>query len=514
MAAGDDRQGDGRGSRAQSTRHSSDRTLWIVLTAATLLAAVIRFPFLGHQSLWLDEIFSRNIMRASSLRGMWDQVKATESTPPLYYTIGWLVHARSAVAMRAITATALTVAVPVAYFALWRLLGRRAALAAAAVLAVSPMLVAYSTDARSYGLLLLTALLTVWAFSALLEASTRRRQLAWVAACAACVWTHYFGIFLVGAELALLLVLRPSARRATALSACLLAALLAPLVVLATSQAGDERAEFIAGTSLAKRVSDTARQFAMGPNVPRTALEAAGLAVFYAALVCGLWTLWRRPRREGAGEAELEAGDALAHGSDARGSELDSRILVALLAIAGLAPLALGVLGIEDRFYSRNLIALVPLAVAVAVPALLRLRAVPLAIYLALALATSLWVATDWRYEQVNWKRALARVERLDASAPVLAVTRASVPVVQTYLGRAPAAPPGVLAQHVWLVVEPIRRAGHRALGAATVPSLPGFTVLRSISSQGFTIELLGATVPAQIAPGAVPGATLFGPAR
>jgi uncharacterized membrane protein len=40
-------------------------------------------------------------------------------------------------------------------------------LATASILAVSPMLVWYSTDARSYGLFVLSALLSVWAASAL-----------------------------------------------------------------------------------------------------------------------------------------------------------------------------------------------------------------------------------------------------------------------------------------------------------------------------------------------------------
>jgi hypothetical protein len=30
-----------------------------IVGAATIVAAVLRLPFLGHQSLWLDEVFTR-----------------------------------------------------------------------------------------------------------------------------------------------------------------------------------------------------------------------------------------------------------------------------------------------------------------------------------------------------------------------------------------------------------------------------------------------------------------------
>src|SRR5437660_6853008 len=88
------------------------RLVWLVLVLATVLGAALRVPFLGHQSLWLDEIFTRDILGASSLSGLWHHIQSTESTPPLYYLLAWLFGGRSAVAMRAIPALALIAAVP------------------------------------------------------------------------------------------------------------------------------------------------------------------------------------------------------------------------------------------------------------------------------------------------------------------------------------------------------------------------------------------------------------------
>ena len=43
------------------------RLVWACLLAAMVVAAALRLPFLGHQSLWLDEIYTRNIISAPSL---------------------------------------------------------------------------------------------------------------------------------------------------------------------------------------------------------------------------------------------------------------------------------------------------------------------------------------------------------------------------------------------------------------------------------------------------------------
>jgi 4-amino-4-deoxy-L-arabinose transferase-like glycosyltransferase len=465
-----------------ATANKGPRVAWLLVAGATIVAAALRLPFLGHQSLWLDEIYTRDIVRESSLSGVWNQIEATESTPPLYYVLCWLVHARSTVAMRLIPALALVAAVPVGYLAFRRFIGWRAAVATAALLAVNPLLVSYATDARSYGLFVLTTLVSVWAFSTLIEDGSRRRFGLWTLASIACVWTHYFGIFVVGGELAALIVLRPDLRRVSIGWAAVLGVCLIPLVPLVANQSGDERAGFIAGIPLSKRVSETVRQFAMGANVPRAWLEAAGLLVVLLCVLAGI-VIVVRSRRPGP------------------------RALLVIAAITLGVPLLLAVLRIEDRFYARNVIAAVPLISALAAPVMLRLRATPLVLYVVFAALASVWVATNWRYEQTDWKAAVAQAESVDRSVPILAVTTESAPVVQAYLGHSPATA-GITTQRVWIIVEPIRAAGHRALGPAPVPNLPGFATLRTIQVQGFVLALLSAATPTHLV--AIPGSSLF----
>ena len=131
------------------------RAALALATPAALAAAV---P--GTQSLWFDETYTVHVVQAGSLGELWHRIGASESTPPLFYLLAWgwtkLAGSDGAAAVRTVSALALVAAVPVAYLALRRLAGRRAALATAALAAVSPLLGWYALDARAYGLLVLT----------------------------------------------------------------------------------------------------------------------------------------------------------------------------------------------------------------------------------------------------------------------------------------------------------------------------------------------------------------------
>lgn len=460
------------------------RMVWIVLILATIVSALLRFPFLNHESLWLDEVFTREILNEATLGGVWRHIQQTESTPPLYYIIGWLVGAHSAAAMRAIPALALTAASPVSYLAFRRLAGQRAALATAVVVAVSPMLVAYSTDARSYGLLVLTGLLTVWGFAAVLDSPSSRSYALWALACVACIWTHYFGGFLVITEVVILFWSRHSQRLATVVWSLVIAVLITPLVPLVSAQANSERAAFIEAESLMSRVVTTARQFGMGANVPRTWLEGAGLCIWCLAVGFGAVITWRRGNR--------------------------ARLCVVLLAVTLGLPLLMSITGIEDRFYARNVIAALPLAAIVAAPAMLRLRAVPLACYVVLALMASIWVATNWRYEQADWRDAISRIEAIDPHAPVIAITETSTPVVSTYLRRQPSSAAGLESRSAWLAIEPTRSTHDRALEPGLPITVPGFHQVREWRLRAFRLILVEASIPTRIVSGFVPHATVF----
>src|SRR5437763_3297510 len=308
------------------------RSVWAALALVTGAALALRLPYLGNQSLWYDETFTRTIAAAPSITRLWHEVKATEGTPPLYYLLTWgwgkLFGIHSDAALRATSGLAGAACAPAAFLALRRLAGGGAALAAAALAAASPMLVWYSLDARAYSLLVLLSLVSIWSTSLVLERPTARRFAGWMLAAASVVWTHYFGAFLVVAEVALLLWRLPEARGRTVVWSAAAGVVAAPLLPVLAAQT-DARTDFIGSLALGDRLEQAGRQLAMGPNVPRAWLEAIGLAAAVAGVAAGLLAARRLPRLR---EPAVLAGIAIG------------------------VPLFLSITDIEDRLLGRNLL--------------------------------------------------------------------------------------------------------------------------------------------------------------
>jgi mannosyltransferase len=87
------------------------------VAAATCLAALLRFPALGHQSFWSDEATTGFLVHGSfgdMLAGVHDH----ETPPPLYFAGAWLwarVFGEGEAALRSFSAVCGTLTVPVAY---------------------------------------------------------------------------------------------------------------------------------------------------------------------------------------------------------------------------------------------------------------------------------------------------------------------------------------------------------------------------------------------------------------
>src|SRR3989440_3276267 len=181
---------------------------WALL-GITAGAAALRFSTLGVQSFWHDEAVTVGRVLHPALGATLKEIPSSEATPPLYYVLAWLwtkVFGHSEAGIRSLSALFGTATVPVAYAIGARLAARRAGLLAAMAVAVSPVLVWYSQEARAYGLLVLTSALTIWFFAGALQEPDRRRWLGWWAAAASlALLSHYFAAFVVVPEAAWLL---------------------------------------------------------------------------------------------------------------------------------------------------------------------------------------------------------------------------------------------------------------------------------------------------------------------
>ncbi len=278
-------------------------------------------------------------------------VPRSESTPPLYYVAAWLwsrPFGTGEVGLRSLSALAGTTSIAVVYLGAVALpLPRRAGLIAAAIVAVSPVAIWFSQDARAYALAFLLTGLS-FLFFARARRSGSGRDLAWWAGFSAlAIATHYFAGFVVLPEAVLLLATGDRRRVGIAIAAVLAAAAL--LLPIALRQAENAHASWIAEQPLSQRLERAGAKLVGDDNGNEHGVRSPGpiplgvpAALALAALALLLWR----------GEGEERRGARIA----------------GAVGLAGVGvPLLLGAFG-ADYLDGRNLLPVfVPLVVVLGV---------------------------------------------------------------------------------------------------------------------------------------------------
>jgi hypothetical protein len=330
------------------------RAFWIV-AGLTVAAAGLRFVTLGWQAYHHDEIVTASRLLRSDFVHAMEAVGFSESAPPLYYAVAWAwtqFTGTGEFGLRSLSAAAGVATVPVAYLLGRELRDRQAGIAAAALVAVNPMLIWYSQEARAYSLLALLSAISALYFVRFLDAGRRRDATAWGIASALALATHYFAIFPVALEALWMLWRRGRAAAAGLWLVVLGCLLLAPLAI---HQMLEGRAEWIGGRSLGHRLWEAGVTFSVGETGDiisrpgRPLLAALPLAALLAAMLL-LWMRGSRREHRGAGR------------------------MLALVAFTFAVPAVLGLLApSKDYVLARNLLpALVPLLAAAGVAVTLR----------------------------------------------------------------------------------------------------------------------------------------------
>ena len=438
----------------------------IVLAGLVAIGAILRFSTLGTQSLWGDEGLTAAIV-ALPFGDAMSTIAETESSPPLYYLLVWLwtaLYGESEVALRALSALFGTLTIPVAYAIGSELRSRLTGIAAAALVATSPLLVWYSQDARPYALLALLSALSFLYF-------VRRSLWLWGLVSALAVATHYFALFTVVPE-AIWLLLRVHPR-----TRVIAAAALPGLVALAALPLQLHQADVVPHpwaqiASLRSQVSQSAQQFLVGLTWTDFIHD---LAVPLLALLV------------------LAALALLA----ARGAGEERRAAVAPAVIAGLGaglPFVIGLFG-DNYLAARNVLGLWPLLavlIALGAAAVPRVGGPLVGVICAISVAIVIAVALDEDLQRDDWRGIVASAD--DAQAVLVVNRQENASVVRYYLdGERPGnAPVAGLA----VVGRPTESPAFSA-----VPPAPGFAPgarhdIRAISSIRFT-----SPVPAPLPP-------------
>jgi mannosyltransferase len=375
------------------------RVFWIV-AGLTVLAGALRFATLGVQSYHHDEIVTASRILRDGFWHAMDAVGFSESAPPLYYAVAWLwtqLTGTGEFGLRTVSALAGVATVPVAYLLGAELSRRRAGIVAAALVAVNPMLLWYSQEARAYALFVLLTALSLLYFVRALDRGRRRDSLAWGIASALALGTHYFAAFPIAAE-ALWLLRRRGRETGGAFPGIWIIVgaglALAPLLV---HQASFAHAEWISNFSLWHRLWETGLTFALGETGDIIAQPEHPLFAVVPALIAiaGIWLVFAR------GEpAERRA----------------ATIPLALAAVTIVVPLVIGLLdSSKDYVLARNLLpALVPLLVALAVGFTLRgarrSGAVLAGLLVAYSLGFSIWASVSPALQRPDWDSVAAAI--------------------------------------------------------------------------------------------------------
>jgi hypothetical protein len=282
--------------RRAAERLSSPAGTRLVLVGLMALAAALRFGTLGEQGFSADEAFTVHLTRIS-FGGMLHQLSITESTPPLHYVLVWIwgrLFGTDEIGLRSLSALCGVLTVPAAYAVATRVFSRRAGLIAAALATVSPILVWYSQEARSYALLVLLATISLYFFVSALAQPSPRLLAGWGISAALSLATHYFALFVILPEAAWLIWCTHPRRRAILACAVpgVVALALAPLAYAQRHPAGGWGAKWItpSETSLITRIARIPRELALGYAVPAGKLLAVVLGLL------ALYAVWRAIR--------------------------------------------------------------------------------------------------------------------------------------------------------------------------------------------------------------------------
>jgi mannosyltransferase len=245
---------------------------YAVLAAIVALGAGLRFATLGLQSYRYDEAVTAIRVIQPSFFDTVSAVTHSESTPPLYYAFAWVwsqPFGIGEVGLRSLSAIAGTASIVAVYLGAATLTTRRAGLIAAAIVAVNPVLIWFSQDARAYSLVFLLSALSFYFFARALRAGgdgpSRGVLAGWAVFSALALATHYFAIFVVVPEAALMLGWLAPRRRVLIACAGVVAAG-ALLLPVALRQASDQHAPWIAREPLGKRLERSAAKLVGDDN--------------------------------------------------------------------------------------------------------------------------------------------------------------------------------------------------------------------------------------------------------
>jgi Dolichyl-phosphate-mannose-protein mannosyltransferase len=204
----------------------------ITVAAITAVAVLLRVAAFD-ESFFGDELFTYLISTRPDLHAVLAGVRSNlEISPPLFFVVAWIFGKAGDpfVWLRLPSLLAGIATVPLAYVLGARTVGRTAALAGAALFALSPFAVFYATEARAYALMTLLCVLSTLVLLRALETNRRGWWVALAVLEAAAMYSHYTAVFVLAGQAGWALFAHRERARELLLSTAGAVALFAPWV--------------------------------------------------------------------------------------------------------------------------------------------------------------------------------------------------------------------------------------------------------------------------------------------
>lgn len=175
------------------TNEGWSRKDWAVLGAGLGLFGLLSLGNMGRWSVWFDEAYGLYLIRYNFL----DIAKftSTDVHPPLYYwalKIWQGIFGNSELALRSLSMVMIMVAIVFIYLLVRKSFGVRVGAWVVALLALSPMLIRYSEEARMYGMAMAIVAAATYV---LVDVTNNPSQNKWVTygiLVSLGMWTHYY----------------------------------------------------------------------------------------------------------------------------------------------------------------------------------------------------------------------------------------------------------------------------------------------------------------------------------
>lgn len=194
------------------------KTVNIILIAILILGSFLRLYNIGKESFWVDEaatVYTTQQHASEIIKDIYTtnkhapQYYESGGTPPFYFVLAnyWTkLFGLSEIKLRSLSAMLGIISIYLIFLIGKILFNDKVGLVSAFLLSINYMHIRYSQEARTYSLIILLTMLTVFF---LLKALRKKRALYWcayVVSSAMLIYSHYFGFFILFFEYLFLVI--------------------------------------------------------------------------------------------------------------------------------------------------------------------------------------------------------------------------------------------------------------------------------------------------------------------